>query len=1025
MADFDSSDYSSYTGNTQYDPEADTSKDYGDTSGFFDKLGTGLQSLFSGTSGAGDWGKLAAFLGLSGLANRSSYFNAPTTRVGYQGTIPAYSYVRQQTPIAQQRPAGYRPGQGGVSYFTPGYYKDLGVEPKKGQEFLAAMASMLPPGTTPASDTTPAENTTNQMAGGGMAYADGGFTNEQVYNTYQSLLGQGLSHDQILAAAERNPNLNLNAGQINTALAQFQAPKFTDQQLLDAGRTALQQGLDPQTALQKAADFGASQDQLNRLTGALGSSGIAGLTTPTTTLSYNAPPSDYANAYTQYDNRQNTNRAQDIIDSGMGTFANKANITTQDILETGRSLLQQGVNPQDVLNQLAKNPGVTQETLNRAADALGASGYTGLLTPMTKFTGSPSGALTGGISTLQADDKKTTMPVETRADADAGIVSLPSSTFRNELLSTFTKGQQTGNYGDFQSLLRTGKVSAADIAAVFPQLSEQNVLDFAKQHNLSLSKPTRANLAAMLQDPQGELPSVLNLIKQLSGSDYEKVMADPNVSRTMREGLATDYKQILLGGFGAAQKTGDFTKFNKMLADRDISETELRTLFPNITNAAIDEFKKRGLKFNALPDWIEKQDTFKDQSLADRIATKWQQEYGRDISPDELKQISYGIGSMKSQTDAETAIKNIKATPLTQSQEFLDAQKRKETFRPSMLTLREAGLLDLMGGFEGGLPAQYDWNAIANSKDPRGAMMASNRQLLTMAGEDLAARFPGTVKILGRVDGIPILEITDDRGRKNISVGSKQNINEQRGLTKLIYQLGLSSDEINKMADIADKGSVPYQPGSIYKGSDAGLNLRDIAAGGYGTASNPTQDPNLALKGPSAVESANQFAWLAEQLGLARNPTLTSRTGLMTTVPSASQVKYRPGEKVISPTLPKIGLLKRPGGAAGGLGSIIRGKRGYAMGGGIEMLAKGRYLKGDGDGVSDSIPAQFAGSGQPAALADGEFVVPARVVSELGNGSSDAGARKLYAMLDRVEQRARKAKRGKPSGADRELKKLA
>jgi len=107
----------------------------------------------------------------------------------------------------------------------------------------------------------------------------------------------------------------------------------------------------------------------------------------------------------------------------------------------------------------------------------------------------------------------------------------------------------------------------------------------------------------------------------------------------------------------------------------------------------------------------------------------------------------------------------------------------------------------------------------------------------------------------------------------------------------------------------------------------------------------------------------------------------------------------------------------------------VIGKGGFAGGGympgGIAMLARGRYLKGNGDGVSDSIPARFAGSGQEARLADGEFVVPARVVSELGNGSSDAGARKLYAMLDRVEARAKKAKRGKPSGADRELNKLA
>ncbi len=71
----------------------------------------------------------------------------------------------------------------------------------------------------------------------------------------------------------------------------------------------------------------------------------------------------------------------------------------------------------------------------------------------------------------------------------------------------------------------------------------------------------------------------------------------------------------------------------------------------------------------------------------------------------------------------------------------------------------------------------------------------------------------------------------------------------------------------------------------------------------------------------------------------------------------------------------------------------------------------GRLLKGPGDGVSDSIPAVI-GNRQPARLADGEFVVPARIVSEIGNGSTDAGARKLYAMMDRV-QKARKNTVGK------------
>jgi hypothetical protein len=83
--------------------------------------------------------------------------------------------------------------------------------------------------------------------------------------------------------------------------------------------------------------------------------------------------------------------------------------------------------------------------------------------------------------------------------------------------------------------------------------------------------------------------------------------------------------------------------------------------------------------------------------------------------------------------------------------------------------------------------------------------------------------------------------------------------------------------------------------------------------------------------------------------------------------------------------------------------------------GGISHLGDysdgGRLLRGPGDGVSDSIPAMI-GKKQPARLADGEFVVPARIVSELGNGSTEAGARKLYAMMDRI-QKARKKTVGK------------
>ena len=89
--------------------------------------------------------------------------------------------------------------------------------------------------------------------------------------------------------------------------------------------------------------------------------------------------------------------------------------------------------------------------------------------------------------------------------------------------------------------------------------------------------------------------------------------------------------------------------------------------------------------------------------------------------------------------------------------------------------------------------------------------------------------------------------------------------------------------------------------------------------------------------------------------------------------------------------------------AAGGMAS--GGLSGYANGGMSNLGGYsdgGHLLKGPGDGVSDSIPATIGGK-QPARLAEGEFVIPARIVSELGNGSTDAGAKRLYAMMDRIK----------------------
>lgn len=138
------------------------------------------------------------------------------------------------------------------------------------------------------------------------------------------------------------------------------------------------------------------------------------------------------------------------------------------------------------------------------------------------------------------------------------------------------------------------------------------------------------------------------------------------------------------------------------------------------------------------------------------------------------------------------------------------------------------------------------------------------------------------------------------------------------------------------------------------------------------------------------VQSRYQAA-LGPNAGIARRPGsggVTYFSPMVYTPQAAAAPAAAPTEPVATPTTNPV---IEPTYAQGGIASL----GGYSDG--------GQLLRGPGDGVSDDIPATI-GDKQPARLADGEFVVPARIVSELGNGSTEAGARKLYAMMDRIKK---------------------
>jgi hypothetical protein len=173
-----------------------------------------------------------------------------------------------------------------------------------------------------------------------------------------------------------------------------------------------------------------------------------------------------------------------------------------------------------------------------------------------------------------------------------------------------------------------------------------------------------------------------------------------------------------------------------------------------------------------------------------------------------------------------------------------------------------------------------------------------------------------------------------------------------------------------------------------------GLNDSMIARSMNEYGVSPQQIADVTKSPLADIQSRYQAA-MGPNAGIARRPGSGGVTYFSPMVyrpqAAAPAAPAAPVEQVTQPN-PTIQDTYAEGGMAqGGLGSLGS----YSDG--------GRLLKGPGDGVSDSIPAMI-GKNQPARLADGEFVIPARIVSEIGNGSTDAGARKLYAMMDRIKK---------------------
>lgn len=206
--------------------------------------------------------------------------------------------------------------------------------------------------------------------------------------------------------------------------------------------------------------------------------------------------------------------------------------------------------------------------------------------------------------------------------------------------------------------------------------------------------------------------------------------------------------------------------------------------------------------------------------------------------------------------------------------------------------------------------------------------------------------------------------------------------------------------------DIVGKSNLAVPVGtSSAGGSSSGLAalLKSLLGGGGGGSSKSWMPFLLAALAASKLNKSGGSSG-------ANNAVIPRLTASRSQTPYSQQrpAGYRPGQGGITYFTPTT--YAAAGGPMGiaGLGS-------YAAGG------KGRLVNGTGDGVSDDVPATIDGQ-QPARIARGEYVIPARVVAELGNGSTEAGAERLDDMVTKIEDAGRKAKRGTDSGAHKYLK---
>jgi len=312
-----------------------------------------------------------------------------------------------------------------------------------------------------------------------------------------------------------------------------------------------------------------------------------------------------------------------------------------------------------------------------------------------------------------------------------------------------------------------------------------------------------------------------------------------------------------------------------------------------------------------------------------------------------------------------------------------------------------------------------------NTKDKVGGWLASEQGSNAKAGvlsyfinksgftdeEIKRSGYQGSVpdykKIMERVN------YTDAQDRGAVSPGGmgRRYFSDTRYLRNAGGDSGIESTPQTLYEDdttIYTKPTIDYEGGQIAK-EDQDENLTYTEEGYLSTpGENPQVYGNNYTDEGRAIESmAQDYSNQDIASGIAANQARGFSAGYSPYMAAGGKVsKYNMGGMAASPYAKK---------------EEEEDSANFNMGGGVQQLAGGRYLNGMTDGMADEVPSNIDGV-QPAALSDGEFVIPADVVSHLGNGSSNAGANVLNDMMSNVrETRTGNPKQGKEIDAKKVL----